>query len=67
MTNCFAIRNGHAINMSVSVSMAKASLQCGQRRNWRISDMGIGEIAAGLIGIVLLVYLGYALVFPEKF
>jgi K+-transporting ATPase KdpF subunit len=29
--------------------------------------MGIGEIVAGLIGIALLIYLGYALVFPEKF
>ena len=29
--------------------------------------MGFAEVTAGLIGIVLLVYLGYALVFPEKF
>lgn len=29
--------------------------------------MGIGEIVAGLIGIALLVYLAYALLFPEKF
>jgi K+-transporting ATPase KdpF subunit len=48
------------------MSMAKVSLQCGQNRR-RTSGMGYGEIAAGLIGIVLLVYLGYALVFPEKF
>jgi K+-transporting ATPase KdpF subunit len=29
--------------------------------------MGVGEIVAGLIGVVLFVYLAYALVFPEKF
>ena len=29
--------------------------------------MGFGEIVAGLIGIALLVYLTYALVFPERF
>ena len=29
--------------------------------------MSFGEILAGLIGIALLVYLAYALVFPEKF
>lgn len=29
--------------------------------------MGTGEIIAGLIGIVLLVFLAYALLYPEKF
>jgi len=29
--------------------------------------MPLGEMVAGLIGIALLVYLGYALLFPEKF
>lgn len=29
--------------------------------------MVIGEVIAGLIGIALLVYLAYALLFPEKF
>jgi K+-transporting ATPase KdpF subunit len=29
--------------------------------------MGPGEIVAGLIGLIVLVYLAYALVFPEKF
>jgi K+-transporting ATPase KdpF subunit len=29
--------------------------------------MGAGEIVAGFIGLALLVYLAYALVFPEKF
>ena len=67
MMSSVVIKNGHTISTSVSVSMAKASLLCGRRRNWRVSGMGIGEIVAGLIGIALLIYLGYALVFPEKF
>jgi K+-transporting ATPase KdpF subunit len=67
MTNCFAIRNGRTINTSVSLSMAKASLPCGRKRQWRTSGMGAGEIVAGFIGLALLVYLAYALVFPEKF
>ena len=50
------------INTSVSLSMAKASLPCGRERNRRFSGVAMGEIAAGLIGIVLLVSLGYALV-----
>lgn len=29
--------------------------------------MNTGEIVAGMIGIALLVYLAYALLFPEKF
>jgi K+-transporting ATPase KdpF subunit len=29
--------------------------------------MGLGEIVAGLIGIALLGYLTYALLFPERF
>jgi K+-transporting ATPase KdpF subunit len=29
--------------------------------------MGGAEVVAGLIGLALLVYLAYALVFPEKF
>lgn len=29
--------------------------------------MNTGELVAGLIGIALLVYLTYALLFPEKF
>lgn len=29
--------------------------------------MELGQIIAGLIGIALLIYLAYALVFPEKF
>lgn len=29
--------------------------------------MGAGEIVAGLIGIALIAYLAYALLFPEKF
>jgi K+-transporting ATPase KdpF subunit len=29
--------------------------------------MNLGEILAGLIGIALLVYLTYALLFPERF
>jgi K+-transporting ATPase KdpF subunit len=29
--------------------------------------MAIGEVLAGLIGLLLLGFLGYALLFPEKF
>lgn len=29
--------------------------------------MGIGELAAGLVGVAVLLYLAYALLFPEKF
>jgi K+-transporting ATPase KdpF subunit len=29
--------------------------------------MGVGELVAGVIGIALILYLAYALVFPEKF
>jgi K+-transporting ATPase KdpF subunit len=29
--------------------------------------MEFGEMVAGLIGIALLIYLAYALLFPEKF
>jgi K+-transporting ATPase KdpF subunit len=29
--------------------------------------MGAGELVAGVIGIALILYLAYALVFPEKF
>jgi K+-transporting ATPase KdpF subunit len=29
--------------------------------------MGLGEVLAGLIGLLLLGFLGYALLFPEKF
>ena len=65
MTNCFAIRNGRTINTFVSLSMAKVPSPCGRARGLRISDLGTGEIAASLIGIVLLVSLGYALVVPE--
>jgi hypothetical protein len=48
------------------MSMAKASLLCGRARNLWISDVGLGEIAAALIGIVLLASPGEMLVFPEK-
>ena len=65
MTNCFAIRNGRTITTSVSLSMAKVSLPCGRERNLRISGVAMGAIAAGLIGIVLLVSLGDALVVSE--
>lgn len=29
--------------------------------------MGVGEIVAGVVGVVLILYLTYALLFPEKF
>lgn len=29
--------------------------------------MGVGELVAGLVGIALILYLAYALLFPEKF
>ncbi|MFN8660399.1 MAG: potassium-transporting ATPase subunit F [Thermomicrobiales bacterium] len=29
--------------------------------------MGVGELVAGVIGVALILYLAYALVFPEKF
>ena len=29
--------------------------------------MGIGEMVAGLTGVALILYLAYALLFPEKF
>ena len=29
--------------------------------------MGLGEIVAAIIGVALLVYLAYALLFPERF
>ena len=29
--------------------------------------MGVGEIVAGLVGVALILYLAYALLFPEKF
>ena len=29
--------------------------------------MGLGEIVAAIIGVTLLVYLAYALLFPERF
>jgi hypothetical protein len=60
MMNCFAIRNGHVINTFVSVSMAQAPSPCGRARNLRISDLGVGEIAAGFICIVLHVSFAYA-------
>ncbi len=29
--------------------------------------MGVAELVAGLVGVALLLYLAYALLFPEKF
>lgn len=29
--------------------------------------MSVGELIAGLVGVALLLYLAYALLFPEKF
>lgn len=29
--------------------------------------MGIGELVAGLVGVAVMLYLAYALLFPEKF
>ena len=29
--------------------------------------MGVGELVAGLVGVALILYLAYALLFPEKF
>jgi K+-transporting ATPase KdpF subunit len=29
--------------------------------------MGVGEIVAGVVGVALILYLTYALLFPEKF
>jgi K+-transporting ATPase KdpF subunit len=67
MKNCAVIKHGRTSNMFVSVSMAKASSPCDLKWERRISGMGAAEVVAGLIGLALLVYLAYALVFPEKF
>jgi K+-transporting ATPase KdpF subunit len=29
--------------------------------------MGVGELVAGVVGVALILYLAYALLFPEKF
>lgn len=29
--------------------------------------MNVGELVAGLVGVALILYLAYALLFPEKF